>query len=58
MKRLIVGQNENEARIYHTRGKQKLMLISEAVEIASKFIKIESVKDSRVIYLPTYSMKW
>ena len=45
MKRLIVGTDDNSARVYHQRGKRKLTLINEAVELASKFIKIDSVQE-------------
>jgi hypothetical protein len=45
MKRLIVGTDDNAARIYHQRGKRKLTLINEVIELASKFIEIDSVKE-------------
>jgi hypothetical protein len=45
MKRLLVGNDATASSIYHQRGKRKLTLINEAVDLASKFITIDSVQE-------------
>jgi hypothetical protein len=57
MKRLIVGTDDNASRIYHQRGKRKLTLINEAVELASKFITIDSIQEFIESNLTDYLFK-